>query len=160
MPKSSEPMQSGEQQLRDGYASICIGTRATTFGLSVFSELDDLLALAGRDMDKRRGLPRHFRLIRPDLKIWNAPRHLICILHRFQCFARLSSAVCPHPGLSSFHRLRCKLQYSRAIRSDMIIYASLDQNNVLFPSHVLLNEAPRLFVFSFMHLCNLSTKNR
>lgn len=34
------------------------------------------------------------------------------------------------PRLSSFLRLRCKLQYSRAIRSDTKIYASPDQNKI------------------------------
>lgn len=64
----------------------------------------------------------HFRLIRPDLKIWNAPSHPICILRRFQCLARLSLRRLPPPIqelLLSTDRVRCKLQYSRATRSDM-----------------------------------------
>lgn len=61
------------------------------------------------------------------------------------------SPVAPPPlaGLSSFHRLRCKLQYSRAIRSDMKIYASPDQNNARVLPHPRLageQRTRRLFV--------------
>lgn len=80
------------------------------------------------DMEKWRGSVWHFRVVRPDLKIWNAPWIRICILRRFRWWFPIPRDSSLHgPRLSSFRRLRCKLQYSRAIRSNMKIYASADQ---------------------------------
>lgn len=63
----------------------------------------------------------HLRVIRTDLKIWNVPWIRICIFCRFP----VAPASSLHgPRLSSFRRLWCKLQYSRAVRSDTKIYAS------------------------------------
>lgn len=97
----------------------------------------------------------HFRLIRPDLKIWNAPSHPICILRRFQCLARLSLRRLPPPIqelLLSTDRVRCKLQYSRATRSDMknICRFSI-KITFFFP---LARAFPPFLPPSSTHLCN------
>lgn len=77
----------------------------------------------------------HFRLIRPDLKIWNAPSHSICILRRFQCSPLPPLSTAPNPGVASFHR-PCSMQitifpcYSFGYEKYMPF---LDQNNLLLP---------------------------
>lgn len=56
---------------------------ASYIGISEFLRLD-LPRVFSDDTGKQRELVRHFRLIRPDLKIWNAPWIRICILCRFR----------------------------------------------------------------------------
>lgn len=95
----------------------------------------------------------HFRLIRPDLKIWNAPSHPICILRRFQCSPLPPLSTAPNPGVASFHR-PCSMQitifpcYSFGYEKYMPF---LHQNNLLLPPRTCF---PAFSTPSSTHLCN------
>lgn len=125
-----------EHQFRDEY------TRIRAPELSVFSGLDHLLALAIRTSE---GGPVHyFRLIpsrSKDLERTEPP-YLHTPPISMSCSPLPPPSAPLSPSRSCFFpdRVRCKLQYSRATRSDMKnIYRFLDRSNLLLPpSHVLL----------------------
>lgn len=60
------------------------------------------------------------------------------------------------PRLSSFRRLRCKLQYSRAVRSDMKIYATPDKNRIRVPHppHAAEQRNSTSILRECLHLCS------
>lgn len=110
------------------------------------------------DTAKWRGSLRQFRVIRPDLKIWNAPWIRICILRRFRRL--LAPARFPRlfynmvsPRLGSFRCPRCKLQYSRARSVRGCENVCISQSKIKYgPPHSAASKETLLRAFSYTYI--------